>query len=246
MALFLISLGLYEKKDMSINALETAKKCSKLYIELYTNHYNSSVEELSKFTGKNIERIERKDLEENSKKIIDESRNKDIGILIPGDCLSATTHLALIKEAKDNKIKTKIIHGSSIFTAVAETGLFLYKFGKTASIPFDNKDVETPYDILKENKKMHTLFLLDIKDKKYMNAKEGLNYLLNIEKKRKENILNENTKLVICCALGSDNSTIKYGSIKKLIKIKFDNYPQSIIIPGELHFFEEEILNSFR
>src|SRR3989344_8671579 len=241
MALFLISLGLYEKKDMSIKALETAKKCSKLYIELYTNHYSSSVEELSKFTGKNMEKIERKDLEENSKKIIDESRNKDIGILIPGDCLSATTHLALIKEAKDNKIKTKIIHGSSIFTAVAETGLFLYKFGKTASIPFDNKDIETPYDILKENKNMHTLFLLDIKDKKYMNAKEGLNYLLNIEKKRKENILNENTKAVVCRALGSDNSTIKYGSIKKLIKIKFDSYPQSIIIPGELHFFEEEI-----
>ena len=178
--------------------------------------------------------------------MIDEAGKKDIGLLIPGDCLSATTHLALVKEAKGKKIKTKIIHGSSIFTAVAETGLFLYKFGKTASIPFDNEDVETPYNILGENINLHTLLLLDIKDDKYMNANQALKYLLIVEKKKKDNIINENTNVVVCSALGSEKSIIKYGKIKDLMKNKFSKYPQCIIIPGELHFFEEEMLNSFK
>ncbi|MDP6641930.1 MAG: diphthine synthase [Candidatus Nanoarchaeia archaeon] len=245
MALFLISLGLHDKKDMSVKALEISKKCDKLYIELYTNYYSSSIDELSRFMGKKIIKLERKDLEEDSEKLINEAKKEDIGILIPGDCISATTHLSLINEAKSKKIKTKIIHGSSILTAVAETGLSLYKFGKTASIPFDNKDLETPYNILKENKKQHTLFLLDIEDNKYMNTSEALDYLLNVEKKRKEKIINENTKVVICSALGSEKSEIKFGSIKKLLKIKLKKYPQSLIVPRELHFFEEEMLNSF-
>jgi len=246
MALFLISLGLYDKEDMSIKALDACKKCDELYIELYTNYYNASIEELSKFVGKKIIKLNRDDIEDKSENLIKNAKKKDIGILIPGDCISATTHLALADEAKKNKIKTVLIHGSSIFTAVAETGLFLYKFGKTASIPFDNRNVEAPYDILKDNKKAHTLFLLDIKYDRYMKANEALDYLINMEKKRKENVISLDKKAVVCSALGSDKSEIKFGKIKDLIKGKFNKFPQCVIIPGELHFFEEEVLESFR
>tara|TARA_Y100000310_G_scaffold344775_1_gene459429 strand:+ start:12548 stop:13288 length:741 start_codon:yes stop_codon:yes gene_type:complete len=246
MALFLISIGLSDKKDMSLKAIETIKKCNKLYIERYTNYYKTSNKELSEFLKKEVIELKRNDIENNSNKIIKEAKNKKIGILIPGDALSATTHSSLILESKEKKIKTNIIHGSSILTSVGETGLSLYKFGKTASIPFDNEKIETPYQILKENKNSHTLFLLDIKDKKYMNIKEALSYLLSLEKKKKNNLINEDTLCVACCALGSNEQEIKSGKVKEILKINFKKYPQCLIIPTKLHFYEEEMLNCFK
>ena len=52
--LYLISLGLCDEKDMSLKALETAKKCEALYIELYTTKLETTVEKLSKLIGKKI------------------------------------------------------------------------------------------------------------------------------------------------------------------------------------------------
>ena len=37
MTLYLISLGLADKEDMSIKAFKTAKQCSMLYLETYTS-----------------------------------------------------------------------------------------------------------------------------------------------------------------------------------------------------------------
>lgn len=84
---------------------------------------------------------------------------------------------------------------------------------------------------------LHTLFLLDldpIKDK-YMAVSKALKYLLKQ--------LNENEKIVVCSDLGEEKQGIKYGKIKDLVKLKFDKYPHCLIIPGKLHFIEEEALN---
>ena len=65
----------------------------------------------------------------------------------------ATTHSDIILQAKKQGIKTKIIHSSSIFSAIAETGLQIYKFGKTTSIPYpEGKYMPTsPYKVVKDN-----------------------------------------------------------------------------------------------
>lgn len=242
----LISLGLYEKEDMSLKALEKAKECDKLYLESYTHLFKDDVKELSKFIGKEIIELERKNVENESEKLLEEAKKTDVGILVGGDCLTATTHSSFILDAKKQKIKVEIIHGSSIFTAVAETGLFLYNFGKTTSIPFDNEKVEAPYNVIKQNKEMHTLCLLDLKpkEKKFMKATEAISYLLSVETKRKESVFNENTLCVICAGLGSKKQTIKAGKAGDLLKEKPEVFPQCLIVPGKLHFMEEELLFS--
>lgn len=244
--LYLISLGLYEKEDMSLKALETAKKCDKLYLEDYTNFFKDDEKELSKFIGKEVTGLGREDIENNVHKILNEAEKLDIGILVGGDCLSATTHSSLILDAKKQGIKVNIIHGSSIFTAVAETGLFLYNFGKTTSIPFDNDQVETPYDVIKQNKELHTLCLLDLRPeaKKFMRTTEAIRYLLGVESRRKEGIFTENTLCVACAGLGSGKQVVKHGKAKDLLKENFDIFPQCLIVPGKLHFMEEELLLS--
>lgn len=250
MTLFLISLGLYGIKDMSLRAIESARECDILYLESYTNYFKDNSNSISKYLGKEIRLAQRKDFEDNLDFILKEAKNKKVGLLIPGDCLSATTHISIINEARKNKIEVKIIHGSSIFTAIAETGLSLYNFGKITSIPFNNSNIETSYNVLRENKKLglHTLFLLDLKpdEDKYMKINEAIDYLINLEKKKKFKVINNNTLCVGCAALGSEDSKIVYGKIFDVREININKIPQCLIIPGKMQFFEEEYLENFK
>ena len=238
--LHIISLGLFDKKDISIRGLETAKKCDVLYLERYTNFFDNNAKELEKFIGKKLIEIKREDLENKSSELIKKAEDSEIGILIPGDCFSATTHFSLLQEAKKEDIKVNVIHGSSILTAIGESGLSLYNFGKTTTIPLENKNLKSPINVLKNNQKlgMHTLFLLDVKENRWMSINEGLKYLL-------ENKIDENTLILGCCGLGSEKKEIKAGKIKDLINFEFNIYPQCFIIPGKLHFTEEEALRFF-
>jgi diphthamide biosynthesis methyltransferase len=49
---------------------------------------------------------------------------------------------------------------------------------------------------------------------------------------------------VVASRLGCKDQTIKYGKISKLKRITF-RPPSCVIIPGELHFKEEEFLEAF-
>lgn len=240
--LFLISIGL-SKADISFRALEAARNCSKLYFENYTNIYPNSLDELKDIFKKEIEIANRDYIENNSSKIIEESAKNNIGVLIIGDCLSATTHISLIIESRKNKVEVNLIHSSSILNVVAETGLSLYNFGKVSSLPFNHDNVTSVIENIKINRKnsLHSLILLDLDpvNEIFVSINDALFYLEENGFKEKENV-------VACCQLGF-NSNIKYGAIKELKKIKFDKFPQCLIIPAKkLHFIEEEYLNRFR
>lgn len=246
MTLYLIGLGLSDEKDITIKGLDAVKKSQHIYLENYTSLLNCSKEDLEKFYGKKIILADREITEQKSEEILEKAKKEDVAFLVIGDPLCATTHIDLLQRAKDNKIKTEVIHNTSIITAIGTTGLQVYKFGKTTSIPFPQKDYlpETPYNILKENQSInaHTLFLLDLdpKNNKFMTIKEAVKFLLEIEKKRKEKIISENTKIIGCSRIGMKDQKIKFEKIKELLKEDFGKPPYCIIIPAKLHFMEEE------
>src|SRR3989339_271407 len=103
----------------------------------------------------------------------------------------------LYLRAKRASIKTMVVHNASVLTAVGITGLQLYKFGKTASIPIGNENIETPYDALKQNQKndLHTLFILDLKEDSNdsLSVNDAIRYLLKVEMKRGERVFTDNT-----------------------------------------------------
>lgn len=237
--LYLIGIGLSNEKDITVNGLEAVKQCDLIYLEHFTSKIQCSVEDLEKFYGKKVILAER-DLVE-SDKLVNESKDKDIALLIIGDVLSATTHINLVLACKKQNIKFKIINNASIFNAVGITGLELYKFGKITSIPFHNENIITPIEVLNDNLKLglHTLFLLDLnpKNNKFLSINDAIKYLI-------KNNVDKNTKAVACSALGSEN-IINYATLAELEKIKYSNFPQSLIIPGKLHFVEEEMLNGY-
>jgi len=112
---------------------------------------------------------------------------------------------------------------------------------------------ESPYDVIKMNKEfgLHTLVLLDInmeKDSKtvsrFMTANEGIHHLLDMGKKRKDGVFTEDTLIVGCARLGAEDALIKAGKAKDILKTDFGGPLHCLIVPGELHFKEEEMLRS--
>lgn len=243
-----VGLGLYDEGGISLRGLEEVKTADKVFIELYTSlmpHF--SIENFEKISGKKIHMVSRKELEEeNGEAILKAAETGKAVLLVPGDPLIATTHVALRIQAEKLGIKTRIVHGASIISAVIGlSGLHNYKFGKSVTIPFSEAS-ETPYEVIAQNKKvgLHTLCLLDVKaeEKRYMRIHEGLESLLKIEEKRKEKIVTMDTLVVGIARAGSTNPTVKAGFLKDLLSYDFGEPPHSIIFLGKLHFMEAEAL----
>lgn len=233
MTLYLIGLGLNER-SISTEAIESCKKADKIYLENYTVDFPYNKKEIEKQIKKKIIILGRENIENEDKKLIQEAKKQNICLLIYGSPLIATTHLILILEAKKKKIKYKIIHNASIFDAISETGLQMYKFGKTTSLPaWKNNYKPTSFvNIIKENQSIssHTLLLVDI----------GLKFedaIKQLVESCKENL----GKIIICSQLGTNNSKIYYNTIDKSKKLKI-KAPYCIIIPSKLHFLEQEAL----
>ena len=235
--LYLIGLGPNEK-GISQEGIETLKKCDKIYLENYTIDFPYSFADLEKAIHKKIIPLNRDEVE--SDKVVKEAKKQNVTLLIYGSPLTATTHISIIEEAKKQKIKYKIIYGASIFDAIAETGLQIYKFGKITSIPKWQKNFNPNsfIDVIKENKKInaHSLILIDIG----LDLKDALEEL---EKSAKEKNL-KLEKVLICSQLGTENKKIIYDEIKNL-KNKIIKKPYCLIILGKLHIVEREILENF-
>jgi diphthine synthase len=231
--LYLIGLGLNEK-SISSEGIEVIEKCEKIYLENYTTEFPYSLEELEKTIKKRAIIADRELVE--SDKLIREAKKQNIALLVYGSPFTATTHISLIQQAKKQKVQYRIIYNASILDAVAETGLQLYKFGKITSMP--NFEAESFIEIIKENAKInsHSLILVDIG----LNFKDAIERLEKLLKKNKIDI----DKIVVCSRLGTKNSKIYYADTNDL-KMKNIKPPFCFIIPGKLHFMEEEVLESF-
>jgi diphthine synthase len=252
MTLYLIGLGLSTEKDISLRGLEIIKQCDLVYLENYTSLLQISKEKLAQFYNKELILADRNTAETKDEQIIEEARTKDVTFLVIGDPFSATTHIQLFKLAKEKGVDVKVINNASILTSVGITGLELYKFGKTTSIPFieDHPNLETPYNVLKENQAqgLHTLFLLDLKPNsdKFMTVNEAISILQQIEARKQIKLIHDELTVVGCARLGSDNYDIKSGKLSEILSHNFGNAPHCLIIPGKLHFIEEEMLDIWK
>ncbi len=242
--LYFIGIGLNDEKDISVKGLEAVKSADVVYLESYTSKLACSVEKLEEFYGKKIILADRELVEQKADEtILKYAKEKDVVFLVIGDVFGATTHIDLMMRARKKGINVKVIHNASILSAIGVVGLELYKYGKVTSIPFENKDVKAPVEVVEENKKngLHSLVLLDLRPEqdKFMNINQALDFLV------KKGLDSELT-VVGCAGIGSDESEIKFGKIKEIISVEFTKFPQCLIIPGNLHFMEEEALAFYK
>ena len=227
MTLNLIGTGLTQN-SLTAEALEAIKSSDKVYLENYTVNFPYKIKDLKiKLTELDREKVE-------DESILKEAKSKNISLLVYGDALSATTHIQLIIEAKKQKIPYKIFHNASIITAIAETGLQLYKFGKTASMPNWAEHTNKPTSFtnyIKQNQsiKAHTLILTDIG----LEIKQAINQL--------NGSISIKDKIIAISNAGTPNQKIFYDTPDNL-KNKKVKMPFALIIPTELHFIEEEAI----
>lgn len=167
MVLYVIGLGLGDEKDITVRGLEAARKCKRLYLEFYTSILGIDTSRLQAFYEVPVILADRNMVETEAEMIYSEAIADDIGFLVVGDPLCATTHTDLILRAKDQGVTVEVIHNASVMGAVASCGLQLYQFGYTVSIPLFEGSWRPSsfYDRIKYNNfgGMHTLCLLDIK-----------------------------------------------------------------------------------
>lgn len=246
MTLALISIGLADEKDLTVRAIEEAKSCDKLYAETYTTILNTDIGRLGEAVGRPVTPLSRGDLEESSDALLDEAGAKKVGVLIGGDCLSATTHIGLLLEARKRGIKTRVVHGSSILTAIAETGLSLYKFGRAVTLPLPDKGpVDTVISAIEKNGEsgLHTLVLLDFEAEtnKHLTVAQGLSLI--VEEGRPETFGPESLAVGIA-RVGWDDGVIRAGRAADLMRQEFGAPPHALVIPGKLHFLEAEALTT--
>ena len=234
MTFYLIGLGL-NLESISVEALKVLKKCKKIYLENYTVEFPYPVERLEEVVGKKIFPLTRLMVE--SEEFIKEAKHKDVALLVYGSPLIATTHISLILKCKKEGIEWRVFHNASIFDAITETGLQIYKFGKTASMPrWEGKYKPRSFiEIIKLNLaiKAHTLILID----RELTFPEALEQLKRACKGKIK--LN---KLVVCSNMGTKEGRIYYANMEELMGAEVFQ-PFCIILPSELHFMEEEALN---
>ena len=236
--LYLIGLGL-NVDGISKFGLVAAKKCKRIYLENYTVDFPYSRIQLEEVIGKKIIEADRNFVE--GLEIIDEAEKCDVALLVYGSPLTATTHIALLLEAKKSRIRTKVIYNASVFDAVAGTGLQIYKFGKIASMPCWKKSFE-PDSFMKtvqENMSMkaHSLILVDI-GLEFQDALKQLEECAN-----KYNLPLK--KIIVCSQLGTQNEKIFYKTPEEFKEYENIKKPYCIIIPSKLHFVESEFLKNF-
>lgn len=241
MTLTLISVGLSSHQDLSLRAIEAAKGAHHVYAETYTMKLDTTAQKLQETLGRPVTPLTRGGLEEEAQRLLEAAENSNVAVLVGGDALAATTHMSLLVDAAKRSIPVKVIHGSSVFTAIAETGLSLYKFGRAVTVPLPEKGpVDTVLRAIKENAEhgLHTLLLLDldIPAGRYLTIPEAIKRL------EATGELPMDTLMVAAARLGSDNQLIKADTAMSLRDADFGDPPYALAVPGQLHFLEEEAL----
>lgn len=266
--LWLIGLGLFDEKDISVRGLETIKNCDEVFLENYTSILHVPVERLEAFYGKKVHVADREMVESYAEKILNAAAERDgqaqVAFLVVGDPFAATTHADLLLRAEARGISVQVIHNASIMNAVAACGLQLYSFGQTVSIPYFTPNWRPrsffPRIITNYNARLHTLCLLDIKVKevseenlargrkiyeppRFMTVNEALEQLVECESFEETCILEPDSLVIGLARVGAPDQLIRAGSVSEILETDFGAPLHALVIPGpELHELEYEML----
>lgn len=268
MVLYIIGLGLGDEKDITVRGLDSVRKCKRLYLEYYTSVLGIDNAKLEQFYGVPVILADRNMVESEAEEIYVAAKDENIGFLVVGDPLCATTHTDLMLRARALGITVEVIHNASVMAAVASCGLQLYQYGYTVSIPLFEGSWRPAsfYDRIKYNKAggMHTLCLLDIKVKepdydamaqsgkvkylppRFMTVNTAIKQILSIENDKAEGVVTEDSYAVGMARLGQQTQKIVYGKLSELIKVDFGQPLHSLALCGETHPLELEILKYYQ
>ena len=250
--LALVGIGL-DSRDISIKALDFLKNAQIIYADTYTSITSSeSLKYISDATGKEIIPISRSRMEEALGDTIKDASTLDVAILVIGDPLVATTHHIILDEAARRGIETRVFHSSSIFSAgIGESGLDIYKFGPTTTVPFWSEHYKPTsfIDVIAKNlaNKEHTLVLFDL-NQPTGTAPMTIEQAAQIIKLADKNgVLGPEKKVLVLADIGRPGQSIKYLEFSRISNLSgsLSGRILSMIVPSQMSFAEEESVKRF-
>ena len=246
--LWFVGLGISGTKSIPIEVVKIIQDADIVYLEVFTSPISQMYEEEIKNMVNGSFKIAKRWLVEDGQEILKASKNTTVVLLSYGDPYMATTHIELRTRAELENIETKTVHSASIITSmIGEAGLQFYKVGRVVTIMNEKKSTITPYTVINKNltQGLHSIILLEYNhDKKYfLDPKNAISNLLDIEKEQKKSILSDDTFAIIASRIGFETQKIISGKFSNLLKVDFGEPPHSIIIPGKLHFTESDAIN---
>nr|XP_012139102.1 PREDICTED: diphthine synthase isoform X2 [Megachile rotundata] len=257
--------------DITVKGLEIVRTCDRVYLESYTSILAVGLEELERYYGRPILSADRESVENNADEILPKTEEENVAFLVVGDPFGATTHSDLILRAREKNVKVKVIHNSSIITAVGCCGLQLYRFGETVSIPYwsENWRPNSFYEKILSNRRrdLHTLCLLDIKVKeptlesiakkkkeyepsRFMSVSEAATQLMEIleesNKVKEEGDIDKSSAVVGLARVGWDDQRILVCSLEKMSSADLGPPLHCLVVPAPtLHPLESEFLTMY-
>jgi len=230
----LIGLGL-DNGEVTEKALKALEDVEKAYAEFYTNTETVDLERIEQKTGTKIEKLSRNQVEREDL-ILESAKDQDTAFLVSGDPLTATTHYDIKHRAEEKGIETEVFHAPSIFTSIAETGLNVYKFGRTVTLP-ENGEPSSIIEHIEKNDSigLHTLVLLDIN----YNASDAAKKLVKMDESLAER------KVMVLERANLDSMSVNAMSLKEVSEKQLGDTPHSIIFVGETSHKEDEFLEHY-
>jgi diphthine synthase len=242
-----VGLGLYDKTDVSEKGLACIRNADHVFLECYTSLLmGTTIEEMGNYYGKQIHPLFREDVEQHPEAMLEKAETGNVVFLCAGDPMVSTTHADLRMRAAKRGIKTAIIHAASIASAVCGvSGLQNYRFGKSCSVPFPQKNWSptTSIEVIAQNLslRLHTLVYLDIQDERYMTVPEAVALLEDMAEKKGCRI----PLYVGIARAGSAEPVIIAGPAERVRTGDFGPPLHILIVPAELHEMEREYLEMF-
>ena len=249
--LVFVGLGLDDEKGITLRGLDEARSADVVFVELYTSALpGASLEAVEKLVGRKVRRLTRQEVEDGQVVLVAAAKGS-VAFLVPGDPMTATTHVDLRLRAAAAQIPTRIVHGVSILTSAAGAlGLQAYKFGRTTTIPFPSAGFAptSPLEAILANRTagLHTLALLDLReDGTFLAPGHAIASLLRMASALGTTEFGPSVLGCVLSRVGSREVRAFAGPLAELADRDLGPPPHCIVIPGTLHFLEKEALVAF-
>jgi len=242
-----VGLGLFDKTDISEKGLACIRQADHVFLDSYTSCLmGSAVGELEQYYKKPVLRLFREDVEQQPERLLALAEKERVVFLCAGDPMVSTTHADLRIRAAVRGIRTSIIHAASIASAVCGlTGLQNYRFGKSCSLPFPQKNwfPTTPFDVIAQNLslRLHTIVYLDIQKERFMTIPEAVGLLEQMAQEKQVSV----PLYVGIARAGSETVTVRAGPAGKICCEDFGPPLHILVVPAELHDMEQRYLEMF-
>jgi diphthine synthase len=252
--LWLIGLGIEGLGGMSTKGREILRRCNIIHIERFTGYLSDTdLNEIKLYCKReeNVVNIVGRLFVEDGREILEQAVSNDVAMVVYGDVFIATTYIELFIRATKKRIKVEVIHSASGITSlIGESGLQIYKFGRSSTIMSEPQSAISVYNTLLDNLLLgnHTLILTEYSETKenispfFLDPKEAMRMLLDVEKDQRSSAFTEETYVLVASRIGKADRKIISGQIRSLLEINYGTGPHSIIVPGRLHFVEKEAI----